>query len=141
MRSEGTFIANQGSLDAYGQLGVKKYRFVARPDTRTSPQCRDLNGKVFNVSDAMAGENLPPLHPYCRSTTAAVFDKIDKKGEKEYNKNESKFGPPMPKEQLNRIIKRLKEKGITVDMSDEIDEHLKNNNSKGAKYNYIQFGC
>ena len=100
VRTEGTFIANQGSLDAYSQLGVKKYRFVARLDSRTSPQCRELNGKVFNVSEAIAGENLPPLHPNCRSTTVAVWDE-----EKEEKKENYKtFTEEELKKEYNRLL-------------------------------------
>ena len=40
----------------------------------TSKTCRDLDGQVFEVNDARVGENYPPMHPWCRSTTVAHFD-------------------------------------------------------------------
>ena len=31
--------------------------------------CKCLNGEVFKTENAMEGENYPPMHPHCRSTT------------------------------------------------------------------------
>lgn len=42
-------------------------------DLITYKVCREHDKKIFNVKDAEAGVNLPPLHPYCRSTTRAYF--------------------------------------------------------------------
>lgn len=39
--------------------------------------CRKLNGKRFKVKDARVGVNLPPMHPFCRSTTIAVTKSSD----------------------------------------------------------------
>lgn len=35
--------------------------------------CRELDGKVFKRNSAQAGVNLPPMHPFCRSTTLPVL--------------------------------------------------------------------
>lgn len=35
-------------------------------DSRTCPECLALDGKVFLSSEADAGANLPPMHPWCR---------------------------------------------------------------------------
>lgn len=91
--TEGNFISNQASLNTYKDNGVKYYKFVARLDQRTSPQCRELNGKVFEVSEAIAGENLPPLHPWCRSTTVPVFDKDRENNSNSDNKPKRNFEP------------------------------------------------
>ena len=42
-------------------------------DGRTSKLCRELDGKTFKVKDGKPGKNLPPMHPFCRSTTLAVL--------------------------------------------------------------------
>ncbi|MGL5049552.1 MAG: hypothetical protein ACRC6E_02810, partial [Fusobacteriaceae bacterium] len=39
-----------------------------------STQCQILDQKVIDVKDAVAGNNYPPLHPNCRSTTVASFE-------------------------------------------------------------------
>lgn len=39
-------------------------------DSRTCPECLALDGKVFLSSEADAGANLPPMHPWCRCTVS-----------------------------------------------------------------------
>ena len=33
-----------------------------------------MNGKIFLLDEAVTGVNMPPLHPYCRSTIAPVVE-------------------------------------------------------------------
>lgn len=49
---------------------ISGYRFVATLDSRTTQQCRSLDGKVFKLGQGP----IPPLHHNCRSTTVAVLD-------------------------------------------------------------------
>lgn len=78
IRTEINYISNKGSLQAYKDTGiVEKYRYLATLDSRTSDICRELDGKVFEIKEAKVGVNLPPLHPYCRSTTIPHFDDDD----------------------------------------------------------------
>lgn len=78
IRTEINYISNKGSLQAYKDTGiVEKYRFIATLDNRTSDGCRDLDGEIFELKEAKVGVNLPPLHPYCRSTTVPHFDDDD----------------------------------------------------------------
>lgn len=44
---------------------------------KTSDICRDLDHEVFNVSQAQAGVNYPPMHPRCRSATAPYTGKLE----------------------------------------------------------------
>lgn len=53
----------------YKECGITSYCFLATLDRRTSPQCRELDGKVFLIAEAETGKNYPPIHPNCRSTT------------------------------------------------------------------------
>ncbi|GAC41895.1 minor capsid protein, partial [Paenibacillus popilliae] len=69
IRTETAHFHNEASKAAYNAAGVKKYEFMATLDMRTSDACRSLDGKRFKVSEAQAGVNFPPLHPWCRSTT------------------------------------------------------------------------
>lgn len=75
IRTETTYIANKAELESYLQCDIDKYVFVATLDLRTSSMCREHDGKVYEVSKGIAGENLPPLHPWCRSTTIAYMGK------------------------------------------------------------------
>ena len=73
-RTESAFIHGELQKRAYEEAGIKKYRYVAILDLRTSELCRGLDGKTFSVSEAMAGKNYPPMHPWCRSTTISIVD-------------------------------------------------------------------
>ena len=64
-------------MKSYNEIGIKKYKYVATLDSRTSELCRELDGKEFEVSKAQTGVNYPPMHPRCRSTTISVIDKTD----------------------------------------------------------------
>lgn len=74
IRTEAAFFAGQSRMDAYREMGIKKYKFVATLDMRTSEICRDMDGRVFELSEAKVGVNYPPLHVYCRSTTIPYFE-------------------------------------------------------------------
>lgn len=74
IRTETNYVSNQAELESYRSAGVKEYTFVAVLDSRTSEICAELDGKKFPVDRAKVGVNLPPMHPYCRSTTIAVIE-------------------------------------------------------------------
>jgi len=74
IRTETTYITNQGELESYKAAGIEEYIFLATLDLRTSEQCRVHDNKKYKVSEAVPGENLPPLHPYCRSITRAYIE-------------------------------------------------------------------
>ena len=81
VRTETTCVANMAELDGYKELDIDEYEFSACLDSRTSDLCRELDGKVFKRNSAQAGVNLPPMHPFCRSTTLPVLpseDDLDK---------------------------------------------------------------
>lgn len=71
VRTEANYVANQLQVESYKDTSVDKYIYVAILDLRTSEICRDLDKKRFLVSNAIVGENYPPMHPWCRSTTIA----------------------------------------------------------------------
>lgn len=78
VRTEMNHISNQATLKSYRDSGVvDEYEFLATLDNRTSEICRELDGKVFKLSEAKAGINLPPMHPNCRSTTVPYFPDDD----------------------------------------------------------------
>lgn len=69
VRTESAYIHEQAGLDGYEECGITEYQFLATLDRKTSQQCRELDGKTFQVTDAETGVNYPPMHPNCRSTT------------------------------------------------------------------------
>lgn len=74
VRTEMTYISNQAELHAYKECGIDEYIFVATLDSRTSKPCRKMDRRRVKISDAVVGESLPPLHPWCRSTTRMGID-------------------------------------------------------------------
>lgn len=75
VRTEICYFENQGELESYKEMDIEKYKFLATLDSRTSEICRNMDGKVFSVKDAKQGVNVPPLHPYCRSTITPYISK------------------------------------------------------------------
>lgn len=73
VQTETCYFQNQAEIEALKEMGVKKYKFIATLDSRTSDICREHDKKVYDVENAKAGENLPPLHPCCRSTVSAYL--------------------------------------------------------------------
>ena len=53
--------------------GIDHYRFVAALDHKTCPRCGGIDGLVFEVTEAMPGENYPPMHPRCRCTVVPTL--------------------------------------------------------------------
>lgn len=93
VRTETAHIQNQATLMGYKDSRVVKYEFLAVLDSRTSHTCASLNGEVFKTENAMEGENYPPMHPNCRSTTVPyeysdVFSDEPEKEDFENNENE-----------------------------------------------------
>lgn len=81
VRTETTYISNKAELEGYKELDIEEYEFSACLDSRTSEICSKLDGRKFKLSEAKAGVNLPPMHPFCRSTTLPVLpdeEELDK---------------------------------------------------------------
>ena len=74
VRTEASHFNNQFELEAYKELDIEQYVFLATLDSKTSTACRDLDGKVFPLNKAEEGVNFPPMHPRCRSTTIMYYD-------------------------------------------------------------------
>lgn len=79
VNTESSYITSKATFDSYSKSGVvKQYEILATLDLRTSKICREMDGKVFKVSEKEIGVNAPPFHPRCRTTTVAHFsDDID----------------------------------------------------------------
>ncbi len=79
VRTETNFILNQSTLARYKSVGIRYYQYLADLEGNICSVCRDLNGSVHKVNEAMTGDNYPPIHPNCRCTTVALFeeDKLD----------------------------------------------------------------
>ncbi|MBU8567576.1 minor capsid protein [Virgibacillus pantothenticus] len=65
-------VQTEAQKISYQKLGDEdaEYRFIALMDDRTTKTCKSLNSKRFKVKDMIPGVNAPPMHPFCRSSTA-----------------------------------------------------------------------
>lgn len=72
--TESAFFSSVARKNCFKDLGVEKYEIVATLDSRTSEICRELDGKVYRMSDYKEGTTAPPFHVRCRSTTAPYFE-------------------------------------------------------------------
>lgn len=77
IRTESNHFHNEGELEAYKAMGFEQFKFLATLDNRTSEICRDMDGQVFDVSKGIPGDNVPPLHPNCRSTIVPYFKEYE----------------------------------------------------------------
>lgn len=75
VRTESAYLSAEMNFQAYEEMKIKEYQFLATLDLRTSKICRSLDLKVFKVKDRKTGVNCPPMHPWCRSTTTPVVDR------------------------------------------------------------------
>lgn len=87
VRTESCNLAAQMDMQSYKECGIRRYRFVAVLDLKTSNICRELDGKVFPVSEQQPGENCPPMHPWCRSTTISIIAAAELKSMKRKARN------------------------------------------------------
>ena len=77
VRTESAYVIEQATMKAYEQCGIEWYEYLATLDGKTTPMCQELDGKHFKV--AVPGENCPPMHPNCRSTTVCWFAQEEEK--------------------------------------------------------------
>lgn len=81
--TESAFFGSEARKDCFHELGVEKYKIVATLDSHTSDICREMDGKVFPMSEYASGATAPPFHVWCRTTTVPSFgDEFDKAGKR-----------------------------------------------------------
>lgn len=74
VRTESNFFHNQASLDGYEDADIDKYELLATLDTRTTPICQQMDGRVYPTSAYKVGSTAPPFHVNCRTTTMPYFE-------------------------------------------------------------------
>lgn len=73
IRTETMAMITESDCSAYQELGFEKYVILASFDKRTSKICQEMDGKVFELRTMYLGENAPPFHPNCRTTTEPLM--------------------------------------------------------------------
>ena len=82
-RTETNFTANQAMQATYKRAKVEKYQVLATLDSRTSDICREMDGYIGELKNARVGENYPPFHPNCRTTTIPYIEPDEEDEEEE----------------------------------------------------------
>lgn len=67
--TESAYIKGQADLLTYKKLDIDEYEILATLDKKTSKICQDKDGEHYPRDKAVVGENFPPFHPNCRTTT------------------------------------------------------------------------
>lgn len=80
LRTEVNRMHNDAAIQSYKAMGVKEYTYLATLDARTCSVCGALDEKVFQVSEAQTGLNLPPMHPNDRCTIAPKIPGVESDG-------------------------------------------------------------
>lgn len=73
VRTELNYALNQATKKGYEDSEVEEYEYLAEIDSRTSQQCKELNGKIFKLKDAKVGVNYPPMHPHCFDQETEIY--------------------------------------------------------------------
>ena len=132
IRTEANFFYSKIKLDNWRKRGVKQYQLIAVIDSRTSKICRSINGKVFNVRDAIFGKNMPPLHPFCRTVPVIYLGPknntvvSEKNSADEYAKFKKVLGDKAPSRDLFNNLKRENDiywQNLNIDLNRRL--HLK----------------
>lgn len=80
--TESAYFSNTSQNQCYRDLGVEEYEICSTLDNKTSIICRDMDGKVFKMSDYEVSVTAPPFHCHCRTCTVPYFDDEFTIGEK-----------------------------------------------------------
>lgn len=75
MRTELARVQTDAQKQSFERNGFGKYEFIVNGGC--CPICEALSGKRFDVAKMMPGKNAPPMHPFCRCSTAAYSDGQD----------------------------------------------------------------
>ena len=82
------------TIERYKNSGVKQYQILGREEGKCfyTPDCFDMNGKIFNILDCKIGENAPPFHIGCRCCISPVMDDefLRKRQEENHKKEQEK---------------------------------------------------
>ncbi|GIO90748.1 minor capsid protein [Paenibacillus lactis] len=83
IQTESAHIINEATAEGYRSSGVvQEYEILATLDSRTSPICQSMDGKVFKLSEKETGVNYPPFHVRCRTTVMPYFDDEENTGKR-----------------------------------------------------------
>lgn len=72
--TEASAFASISTEDSYNASNLEEFEYVAALDEVTCDTCGAMDGQHFPMAQYTIGEFVPPLHPWCRCTTAPYFN-------------------------------------------------------------------
>lgn len=69
MRTESARVQSESQMESFKEMGFEQYEFITTEGA--CEICEPLDGEIFELKDARPGENLSPMHPMCRCSSAA----------------------------------------------------------------------
>lgn len=73
-------VSAQAEKTCMEEAGIKRYTYRCTLDETTCPVCGAMDGRSFNVADAKAGVNYPPMHRNCRCTEVPLISEKASEG-------------------------------------------------------------
>lgn len=77
-RERSSFL-NLKEIEELKTSNIAKYRILSACDLKTCKKCAHMDGKIFNVLEAVIGYNLPPFCDRCRCGIAAYDSRFNTK--------------------------------------------------------------
>lgn len=74
-RTEIAHVYNSSTIDRYKEAGVDKVKILTAEDDKVCDQCKEFEGKVFDIDKAP----VLPVHPQDRCCYVAVSDRLNKR--------------------------------------------------------------
>ncbi len=65
--TESAYFRVLGTRDELMELGVTEFQVDLPIDSKTCEICREMNGRIFPMSEFAVGLNAPPFHPNCEN--------------------------------------------------------------------------
>lgn len=117
VRTETANIQTEAAAQRYKDYGIEKYEFLGRKEHDIGCKCKELNGKVFLLSEKKAGVNAPPMHPNCRCCIIPVVDnnelEEDIMEDKKLSEEEIQKHNEQVAKEYRKHIDNLKNNGMT----------------------------
>lgn len=130
MRTELARVQIDAQKQSFEKNGYEQYTFL--PLGSACGSCKALNGKHFDVSKMMPGNNAPPIHPNCRCSVSAYIDE-DSYNEwldtyKEHGLSYEEWKNQKPVRNLAKVVDSLyiiSEEGTETYAAQEIIDEMK----------------
>ena len=131
IRTESAYVANQATALAYEECGIERYEFISVLDGRTSSFCQKHDGLIdpgtgeaYRTDKKEVGVNWPPLHPWCRSSTAPVLDTQNRKTMQRRGEGKDGKSVFLPREMNYPMWQRWQNDGAPSDVAKWMNKRI-----------------